>query len=401
MCDATMLYILVFLFFYYASCEDSTGCTTVREADQTPTTYRTVQQSHALTPSEKLEIIPPTFRTETLKLLITESHCPGEELFSETKPVISRPAYNDVQVLPAVYETIYVKKQTSPPKEGWILLSEEHITYEKISGGFKVTEIRRLKLPERAIEVSIPETIENIRVRKVHKPSALCAKSERIPAQFRTMVVQRLIKLGGVSRISVPAKIKTFTTKSVDRPSNIVATPIACDTSGALPLLAKKLPEHPGPNVDYFYLREPGTGENGWIGLQTAEIVALTPEFEKRLPSLPWPPPRGSWLFPIPRIPFESAKVLADVGSVLAPALRNSGYVNQRYYRIDNPYAEYPGFAIVTQLEKWVDNGAPDKRNRFVTAGKEKFSLTDYIRNLFFAAEGTYRLIVILITDQT
>ena len=372
---------------------------------QTPASYRTVEQFQPANPQEKLTIIPAVFRSVEEKITVVEAHCPGDQFRSESITVEIKPAYSEYRIIPAVYETVYIKQQTRPPVEGWILIREDQIAYEKRPERTEVKEIRQLRKPESSVGISIPAQIKNIMVRRIRQPGIVCEESARIAARFKLVEKQILESPAIIKRINIPPVYNTVTKRQIEQGGRIMSVPVACNTSGALPAIAAKLPEKPRYSRRFFFLHDPsagsGTGENGWVSAgETAAMSARTP-YRNTLPALPWPPPRGSWLFPIPRQPFVNATVMTDIEATLAPALREAGYTNQRYYQIDNTDGSRNGFAIVTQLEKWVSNGIPDNNKRFYRGGSEQFLFADYIRNLFFAPEGKYRLIMILVNDLT
>jgi hypothetical protein len=87
---------------------------------------------------------------------------------------------------------------------------------------------------------------------------------------------------------------------------------------------------------------------------------------------------------------------LSAVGSVLVGALERARYFEYSYYRAPN------GFALVARLERIDADGTPlPEEFRFLPPGsQEPFSVTAYIKQLFFAPTGLYRMIVFAVTDQ-
>ncbi|HID83132.1 MAG TPA: hypothetical protein EYH06_12535 [Chromatiales bacterium] len=397
--------VMWFLFFAMLSSQMVTAEPQCVRLSQVPATYRTVPVFQPEILKEKLEIIPPVFQKVTENILVVEAHCPDDQLVSDEVTIEIRQAFTDILLIPAVYETIYVKKQIQPPTEGWLLIKENRIAYKQQPERFEVVGIRQIKLAEQAREIAVPATHRTIKVSRVRQPARQCADDGRIPARFLTIEKKLLVKKAKVKRTSVSTQTEIITKQVIEKRSSIKSTPVACGTPGALPKAAAQLPDKPTSNRQrqyYFLSKQESTGQKAaWISLDRTMALMMATPGRRDLPRLPWPPPRGSWLFPVPQLPFENAVVMSDVESVLAPALREAGYTNQRYYRVDNTDGSRNGFAIVTQLEKWVGKGVPDKKKRFVRVGQEKFSLKDYIRNLFFAPEGTYRLILMLVTDKT
>jgi hypothetical protein len=89
---------------------------------------------------------------------------------------------------------------------------------------------------------------------------------------------------------------------------------------------------------------------------------------------------------------------LFDVSEKLVTALQRAGYVEHSFY-----YAPC-GFALVTRLEQIDDGGTPlEGQNRWninVVAGLRVFSLSEYLRALFLAPMGRYRLVVFVVSPQ-
>lgn len=121
---------------------------------------------------------------------------------------------------------------------------------------------------------------------------------------------------------------------------------------------------------------------------------ALPPD----VPPFPWPPPAASAATNLTRqltTHHEFAK-LGDADDVLQAALQSTGYADTSYYGVPG------GFALVTRLEHIDANGAsrPETDRWLVEAEPlRRFSLRDYLRALFTADPGHYRIIVFIVTD--
>lgn len=88
---------------------------------------------------------------------------------------------------------------------------------------------------------------------------------------------------------------------------------------------------------------------------------------------------------------------LGDVARHLDLALARVGYSERSYYAVPG------GFALATRLEQITPDGAPKPDpQRWSTTLPEQpvFSLGDYLRVLFAAPRGDYRVIVFIVTDQ-
>ena len=121
---------------------------------------------------------------------------------------------------------------------------------------------------------------------------------------------------------------------------------------------------------------------------------------EAALPDFPWPPPAPSAQIVLPNSLFQATgkpiPSLSSVGAQLVGALEQARYFEYSYYRVPN------GFALVARLERIAPDGTPlPEEFRFLLPGsQEPFSLGVYIKQLFFAPEGFYRQIVIVVTDR-
>ena len=119
-------------------------------------------------------------------------------------------------------------------------------------------------------------------------------------------------------------------------------------------------------------------------------------------PQLDWPPPKPSASTTVPsaslRKPQGKVTYLRDVDQKLGDALVSNGYARTSYFAVPN------GFAIVTQLEHINADGTSRGADRWRTGGGNetsgKFSLTNYLKALFTASPGYYRVIIFVVTSQ-
>lgn len=119
------------------------------------------------------------------------------------------------------------------------------------------------------------------------------------------------------------------------------------------------------------------------------------------IPEFPWPPPRASATVVLPAAFLRSAGAVlhfGDVDHTLTSALDSCGYFDRSYYAVPD------GFAIVTRLEQMQADGAskaPPERWALEFKPLERFSLESYLRALFTANPGFYRIIVFVVTSQS
>jgi hypothetical protein len=124
------------------------------------------------------------------------------------------------------------------------------------------------------------------------------------------------------------------------------------------------------------------------------------PQFE-----LPPPPPTVRYEIPVEdfHFPEQGAISLRDLDDTLRKALTASGYEQKSYFAVLDEEGQYDGFALVTQLEQFEEDGkpksAPDRFSLEVSQ-RQVFSLQEYLEVLFRPGEpGLFRVIVFLITS--
>jgi prepilin-type N-terminal cleavage/methylation domain-containing protein len=138
------------------------------------------------------------------------------------------------------------------------------------------------------------------------------------------------------------------------------------------------------------------------IGLMLPAIQKVRDAAIKaKIPEFPWPPPTPSAIAKMPREAILSVGpngkfTLKDMARELDGALDKAGYNEKSYYSVPN------GFALVSRLEQLNDDGSPKDppdRWKIEVTRSVKFSLTDYLKALFTAQRGRFRLIVFVVTD--
>lgn len=113
------------------------------------------------------------------------------------------------------------------------------------------------------------------------------------------------------------------------------------------------------------------------------------------MPEFPWPPPKASaWdVIPNELLSTDRPPTFDDVEQRLGRALSAAGYHQRSLFAVPN------GFAIVTQLERIEDDGAPLRARRWLAGAPSTFSLETYFRRLLHAEPGRYRLVVLIVSD--
>jgi hypothetical protein len=126
--------------------------------------------------------------------------------------------------------------------------------------------------------------------------------------------------------------------------------------------------------------------------------ASVSPEPE--VPDFPWPPPRASATAVIPagfiRVSGIAEPTLGHAVELINAALDGGGYVERSYF------AAPGGFAMATRLERIEADGTPKQEERWSVAVQplQSFSLGAYLRALFTAPAGYYRIIVFVVTSQ-
>ena len=114
----------------------------------------------------------------------------------------------------------------------------------------------------------------------------------------------------------------------------------------------------------------------------------------------PWPPPKASsWTKLKPEVFHRSGQreSLRDVARRIEAAFRSAGYIEWSYYAVPK------GFAVVSQLEQYLPDGTPlkepDRWSAKVSAPRV-FSLESYLKALFTANPGQFRIVVLILTSE-
>lgn len=118
-------------------------------------------------------------------------------------------------------------------------------------------------------------------------------------------------------------------------------------------------------------------------------------------PAFAWPPPRPSTRRTLARhlvAGSASTPSLGNVADRLQAALEASGYVEYSYYSVPG------GFALATRLERIHADGrsmSEPKRWEMARGPLTRFELGEYLRALFDAERGHFRVIVFIVTPKT
>jgi len=122
------------------------------------------------------------------------------------------------------------------------------------------------------------------------------------------------------------------------------------------------------------------------------------PRPAESLPSFPWPPPRYSAFSAISRdwVAPGAQPTLGLAARRLEEAFDTSGYGERSYYQVPG------GFALVSRIEQMHPDATPfpSPERWAVETPRLRNGFIDYIRALFNAAPGFYRLIVFAVTDH-
>ena len=117
-------------------------------------------------------------------------------------------------------------------------------------------------------------------------------------------------------------------------------------------------------------------------------------------PSFPWPPPIPSARMNISLSMLNAGKLkvsrLGDVSNLLKAALTRANYYEYSYF------SAMDGFALMTRIEKIEENGKAANPGRWVVNQNDnpRMGFFDYIKSLFIAPVGYFRIIVFTIGSE-
>jgi|GEM_PF-261900 len=129
--------------------------------------------------------------------------------------------------------------------------------------------------------------------------------------------------------------------------------------------------------------------------LEIADSIAAS-----TMPHFPWPPPKASTTVKIPRnliVKSNPNILLSEIAKQFESILGKAGYDQISYYYFPS------GFAIVSQLEQINKDGTPKSEESRWNNKYEKpkvFNLESYIRALFTAQPGYFRVIAFIFTSK-
>jgi hypothetical protein len=117
------------------------------------------------------------------------------------------------------------------------------------------------------------------------------------------------------------------------------------------------------------------------------------------MPDFPWPPPLPSAWEQIPTnlllAGLGTAPTLKVVEQRLSNALDGAGYYQRGYFGAPG------GFALITQMERFLPDGAPVADRRWtMPIAKSTFSLEAYVKELLFTDPGHFRIVVLIVTTK-
>ncbi len=118
-------------------------------------------------------------------------------------------------------------------------------------------------------------------------------------------------------------------------------------------------------------------------------------------PKFPWPPPKASASVKITdevlSSSIEKVVYLGDIDKIINKALKASEYWEMSYYAVPD------GFALVTRLEQINSDGTPkEEQDRWSmqVPPMRKFTLMNYLKALFTANPGHFRILVFIVTPK-
>jgi Tetratricopeptide repeat len=116
------------------------------------------------------------------------------------------------------------------------------------------------------------------------------------------------------------------------------------------------------------------------------------------IPQFPWPPPASSARYGFSQETFKRYATVGEVSSAILNALELSGYVERSFFRTGDG-----GVALVTRLERIGEDGSSAIETERWPAGFDNApaSFVNFVRGLFFAKAGHYRVIVFVLQEAS
>jgi hypothetical protein len=137
--------------------------------------------------------------------------------------------------------------------------------------------------------------------------------------------------------------------------------------------------------------------DEDWVG-SGLEVGEGAPPPEPEIPEFPFPPPQASAFDSVPRELVVAGKArpkLKDVDAALSAAFAKCGYGEKSFYAVPD------GFAMASRLEQInADGSFGANRWSLATAAMTSFSIESYLRALFQAREGHFRVVVFVVTNH-
>ena len=135
----------------------------------------------------------------------------------------------------------------------------------------------------------------------------------------------------------------------------------------------------------------------------SAVVAPSSTTRSEEIPLFPWPVPKASATQEVPRkliIGNTSTPTFGSVAERIASALDHAGYGERSYYALAGGH----GVAIATQIEQINDDGTPvvgvARFEQKAPLSIEQFSLTSYVKALFTARSGRFRIIVFTLSEN-
>lgn len=137
--------------------------------------------------------------------------------------------------------------------------------------------------------------------------------------------------------------------------------------------------------------------ESGETATESVSVMDTTIAHDFHLPEFPWPPPRPSAFYKVPKRYFNKCDKLDDVDALISNVLDQCGYYEKTYYSIPN------GFAIVTRMEQINTDATSKGEPARWSVDPELYAPNDimsYLRAVFISDPGLFRVFVITVSDM-
>lgn len=209
-----------------------------------PPTYRTeTERVLVKEASESVETLPARYEWTEERVLVKEAstrivEIPAVYEWAEDRVLVQGPS-SRLEEVPAVYETETEQVLESPAHTVWkkgkgLLQKVDHATGEvmclvEVPATYKTVTKRALKTPATTRTVDVPEEYKVIRRQVLKAPAT--TRTVEIPAEYKTVRVMKQSAPPEVKRTPIPAEYRTVTKNELVTDGRMEWKPVLCETN--------------------------------------------------------------------------------------------------------------------------------------------------------------------------